>query len=184
GPGSNAMIATNCDRLEIYVGGAHHPTAYPDFAQLPSLAHPPAFANITVDGTGQPELRIDGYVGSNVATSTRMSADTSTDRLALFADDRSITADGTDSTRLTFRALDVYGNQRRRATGEVRLSLAGPATLTGDNPFDFSRYGGVGGAFLRSIPGRTGRVTVTALHKTLGKAKVTVMVEAASGAAL
>ncbi len=184
GPGSDAMIATNCDRLEIYVGGAHYTTAYPDFAQLPGLAHPPAFANITVDGTGQPELRIDGYVGSNVATSTRMSADTSTDRLALFADDRSITADGTDSTRLTFRALDVYGNQRRRATGEVRLSLAGPATLTGDNPFDFSRYGGVGGAFLRSIPGRTGRVTVTALHKTLGKAKVTVMVEAASGAAL
>jgi beta-galactosidase len=184
GPGSNAMIATNCDRLEIYVGGVHHATAYPDFAQLPSLAHPPAFADISVVGAGLPELRIDGYVGSRLAASTRMSADTTTDRLALSADDHSIVADGSDATRLTFRALDVYGNQRRGVTGEVHLSLAGPAMLIGDNPFNFASYGGVGGAFLRSIPGRTGRVTVTARHPVLGSATVTVMVEPASGSAL
>jgi beta-galactosidase len=176
GPGSNAMIATNCDQLEIFIGGAHYGTAYPDFAQLPGLAHPPAFASINVDGAARPELRIDGYVGGNLVTSTKMSADTSADRLALFADDSSIGADGSDTTRLTFRALDVYGNQRRGVTGDVHLSLAGPATLIGDNPFSFSKYGGVGGAFVRSVRGRTGKVTVTATHRTLGKATATVTV--------
>ena len=174
GPGREAMIATNCDRLEIYVGGAHHATAYPDTGSVSFgfLAFPPAFTDLTVDGSGLPELRIDGYVGSRLAASVRMSADPSGDRLALTVDDQSILADGTDTTRLTFRAVDAYGNQRRGAGGQVSLSLAGAATLIGDNPFDLGLYGGVGGAFVRSLPGQTGTVAVTAMHPSLGQAIV------------
>ena len=69
-----------------------------------------------------------------------------------------IQADGSDATRLTFRALDAYGNQRPYVPGDVTLTLAGPATLVGDNPFPFGSYGGVGGSFARSAPGRTGPV--------------------------
>jgi beta-galactosidase len=177
GPGLGAMIATNCDRLEIYVGGAHVATGRPDVARFRSLAHPPVFADLTVDGSGLPELRIDGYLGSRLAASVRMSADTARDRLVLTADDTSIRADGTDATRLTFRAVDAYGNQRPQVTGPVLLSLAGPATLIGDNPFDFGGYGGVGGAFVRSVPGRTGLVRVTASHQLLGKDTVRVRVD-------
>jgi beta-galactosidase len=64
-------------------------------------------------------------------------------------------------------------------TGEVTLSLTGPAILVGQNPFAFGSYGGVGGAFVRSIPGKTGRVTVTARHATLGSASVRITVAAA-----
>ncbi len=176
GPGSNVMIATNCGRLELYVGGRHHGTATPDRLGFRSLAHPPAFANLAVDGSGLPELRIDGYVGGQLAASVRMSADTSRDRLVMQADDTSIEADGTDATRLTFRAVDAYGNQRCYASGLVSLALTGPATLIGDNPFDFGIYGGVGGAFIRSLPGRAGLVRVTASHPALGHATVRVKV--------
>jgi beta-galactosidase len=170
GPGRSAMIATNCDRLEIYVAGAHVATGTPDAAQFGHLAHPPVFVDLTVDGARRPDLRIDCYVRGRRVAAVRMSADTGQDRLALAADDTSIQADGTDTARLTFRAVDVYGNQRRRATGRVTLSLSGPAELIGDNPFDFGVYGGVGGAFIRSRPGRTGRVIVTARHPVLGRA--------------
>jgi beta-galactosidase len=170
------MIATNCDRLEIYVGSAHVATGTPDTRRFGGLAHPPVFADLTVDGTSRPELRIDGYLGTRLAASVRMSADTARDRLALTADDASILADGADATRLTFRALDAYGNQRPCATGQVLLSLTGPATLIGDNPFDFGAYGGVGGAFVRSEPGRPGLVRVTASHPALGQASVRVTV--------
>jgi beta-galactosidase len=176
GPGPGAMICTNCDRLEIFVGGVHLATGTPDVARFGSLAHPPVFADLTVDGSGLPELRIDGYLGGRLAASIRMSADTALDRLDLAADDTSIQADGTDTTRLTFRAVDAYGNLRPRAGGLVRLSLAGPATLIGDNPFDFGVYGGVGGAFVRSLPGRAGLVRVTASHPTLGPATARVTV--------
>jgi len=174
GPGADAMIATNCDRLEIYVGGAHVATGTPDTRHFGGLAYPPVFADLTVGAATRPELRIDGYLGTRLAASVRMSADTTRDRLALTADDDTIRADGSDTTRLTFRALDAYGNQRPHVTGQVSLSLTGPAALIGDNPFEFGAYGGVGGAFVRSEPGRPGLVSVTASHPLLGQARVRV----------
>jgi beta-galactosidase len=176
GPGANAMIATNCDRLEIYVGGAHVATGTPDTRHFGGLAYPPVFADLTVDGASPPELRIDGYLGTRLAASVRMSADTTRDRLALTADDASIRADGTNATRVTFRALDAYGNQRPHVTGQVSLSLTGPATFIGDNPFEFGAYGGVGGGFVRSQLGRPGLVSVTVSHPVLGRARVRVTV--------
>jgi beta-galactosidase len=174
GPGRDAMIATNCDRLEIYLGGRHLATGTPDRARFGHLSHPPVFADLTVDGSSRPELRIDGYLGEQRVASVRMSADTSRDGLALTADHPAIQADGTDTTRVTFRAVDAYGNQRPHATGDVTLSLTGPGQLAGDNPFPLGIYGGVGGAFLRSVPGRTGTVTVTASHAGLGSSTIRV----------
>jgi beta-galactosidase len=105
-----------------------------------------------------------------------MSADASKDRLGLAAAGTSIVADGSDATAVTFRAVDAHGNHRPHATGDVTLTLTGPAELVGSNPFPFGTFGGVGGAFVRSIPGRTGRVTITARHATLGSAAVVVTV--------
>jgi beta-galactosidase len=99
----------------------------------------------------------------------------------LWLDDSVIQADGTDATRVTFRAVDAYGNQRPYVSGTVALTLTGPATLIGDNPFEFAEYGGVGGAFVRSLPGRPGRVTVQAQHATLGQATARLTVAPAVG---
>jgi beta-galactosidase len=85
-----------------------------------------------------------------------------------------ISADGTDCTRFTLRAVDAYGNHRPGATGAVGLTVDGPATLIADNPFPLGALGGVGGGFLRSQPGATGTVTVTAEHPTLGRATATL----------
>ena len=176
GPGQNAMIATNCDRLEIYVGGEHFATGAPDAQRFGSLAFPPVIADLTVDGTGLPDLRIDGYAAGRRTTTVLMSADTSRDGLALTADHRAIEADGTDTTRITFRAVDAYGNQRPYVAGDVSLTLTGPALMIGDNPFPFGTYGAAGGAFIRSIADRTGTVTITADHALLGRAEVRIRV--------
>jgi beta-galactosidase len=174
GPGADAMIATNCERLEIFAGPEHIATGFPDRARFGGLAYPPVFADLTVDGSGLPELRIDGYLGGRLVASARMSADPARDQLGLTADHASITADGTDATRVTFRALDAYGNQRPHVTGDVTVQLAGPAILVGANPFPFGEYGGAGGGFVRSLPGRPGLITITARHPALGRGTVTV----------
>jgi beta-galactosidase len=181
GTGPDTMFGTNCDRLEIFAGGTHLATATPDRQRFGHLAYPPAFADLTVDAATRrlPDLRADGYVGTTLATVLRMSADTSRDRLRLTADDATITADGSDATRITFRATDAYGNHRPNVTGQVILSLTGPAALIGQNPFAFGSYGGVGGAFVRSVPGKTGQVTVTARHPTLGGACVPITITTA-----
>jgi beta-galactosidase len=174
GPGPDAMIATNCERLEIFAGPEHIATGFPDRARFGGLAYPPVFADLTVDGSGLPDLRIDGYLDGQLVASARMSADPARDRLGLTADHASITADGTDITRVTFRALDAYGNQRPHVTGDVTVQLTGPAILVGDNPFPFGEYGGAGGGFVRSRPGQPGLITVTARHPSLGQDAVTV----------
>jgi beta-galactosidase len=184
GPGAGSIIATNCNRLELYVGRKHFATGTPDRGGYGHLAYPLVFADLTVPRSRRPalpDLRIDGYVDGRLVASLRMSADTARDRLALTLDDTSIQADGTDTTRVTFRALDAYGNQRPYVTGDVTLSLAGPATLIAENPFAFGTYGGVGGAFIRSQPGRSGLVTVTAQHATLGTATARLTVIPATG---
>ena len=181
GPGPDSAIATNCDRLELFVDGRHLGTARPDTDGYPNLACPLAFADLSVPGTGLPELRIDGYVGTTLAATVTMASDPARDRLGLTVDDTSIVADGSDTTRVTFRALDAYGHQRPYVTGDVTLALTGPGVLVGDNPFAFGTYGGVGGAFVRSTVGGTGRVTVTATHPVLGSARGSVTVTAATG---
>jgi beta-galactosidase len=174
GPGPGTVIATNCDRLELYVAGQHFSTALPDHARFPNLQYPPAFADLTVSGTGLPELRIDGYLGNRLVTTKTFASDPRGDRLSLVADDHTIDADGSDATRVVFRALDAHGNQRPYVTGSVSLTVTGPAVLVGDNPFAFADFGGVGAVWLRSIPNRPGAIRLTATHPALGTESVLV----------
>ncbi|HET9073052.1 MAG TPA: glycoside hydrolase family 2 TIM barrel-domain containing protein [Solirubrobacteraceae bacterium] len=184
GPGPGSLLFTNCEELEIYVNGALLTTATPDLTDYGHLAYPPVLADLTVDGTTRPELEVIGYVNGVATASLKMSADTTRDRLWLGLDTSGLYADGTDATRATFRALDAYGNQRPYVTGEVALSLSGPAVLVGDNPFPLGFYGGVGGVFLRSQVNRPGRVTLRASHPTLGSASAHLQVIRAPTAAL
>jgi beta-galactosidase len=182
GPGANAMIATNCDMLQLYLDGQLLTTATPDTTRFANLPYPPVFVNLTVtDGSALPTLQINGYVGGKLVASLQMSSNTATDHLSLDLEDASIEGNGFDATRFTFRALDAYGNQRPYVDGNVALVVKGPAVLVGQNPFNFSGYGGVGGAYLRSEAGRTGEVSVTASHPTLGAASATLKVTAATG---
>jgi beta-galactosidase len=181
GPGATAMVATNCQMLEFYVNGQLVTTGAPDTTNFGNLPYPPVFVNLTVDGSTLPTLRIDGYLAGKLVTSLQMSSNPASDHLFLSLEDVAIAGDGVDATRFTFRALDPYGNQRPYAGGAVTLALAGPAVLIGQNPFDFAGYGGVGGAFIRSLPGHTGAVTVTASHPTLGQASAKLAVTAARG---
>jgi beta-galactosidase len=181
-PGAGAMFATNCDRLELLVNGVRWLSVTPDRAKFAALRYPPAFADLSganaaaavAANAGLPDLRIDGYVGARLAATVHMTADISRDRLQLTAADTAITADGSDTTAITVRVTDAYGNHRPGTAGDVTLELTGPGTLIAANPLPLATLGGVGGGFIRSQPGRAGPVTVTATHATLGRSNVRV----------
>jgi beta-galactosidase len=180
---SGAMICSNLDRLEVYVGGQHFATVTPDSADYANLEYPPSFVDFSaVDGSSRPELRIDGYLGPELVASRSLASDPSLDVLALALDDHEIDGDGVDATRCVFRAVDRYGAPRPYVAGQVILGVDGPAVLIGDNPFDFASAGGVGAVWLRSLPGSPGTVTVTASHPTLGSAAVRIRVREVSQA--
>jgi beta-galactosidase len=172
-----AMICANLDRLEVYVGGEHVATLTPDRAGYPHLPYPPSFADFrAVDGSAFPELRIDGYLGDDQVASRCLSSDPSGDVLTLAADHAEIDADGTDATRVEFRAADRYGAPRPYVTGQVTLAVEGPAILVGESPFDFAAAGGGGAVWIRSRPGEAGTVTVRASHPRLGGAEARIRV--------
>jgi beta-galactosidase len=176
GPGEHAAIFSNCDRLEISVGGRHHATLHPDRAGFPHLKSPPFFADLAVDGTTRPELRIDGYVGTKLVLSRSFSSDRSMDRLHLHSDDMELVADGSDATWLTFGAADKFGTLRPFVDGEVALTVEGPGRIVGDNPFQLTDNGGSGAVMVQTTARRAGRIRVTARHSHLGTASIAISV--------
>ena len=172
GTARGAAIFSNCERLEVFVGGTRHAITYPDRTGFPHLLHPPFFVDFEPHLTGTPDLRIDGYVGDTQVLSRFFSADRSTDRLWLEADDPDLRPDGSDCTRLAFGAVDRFGVPRATMEGAVHLHVDGPASILGDNPFELSGAGGIGAVYVRSIAGATGTVRISAEHAALGRASV------------
>lgn len=175
GPGERAAIFSNCGRLELFVDGKPHATLQPDRAAFPNLHYPPFFANLAMSGKSNPELRIDGYVRDKKALSRSFSSDHASDRFFARADDRELKSDGADATRLVFGVADKFGAARAFAGGEVTVSINGPGTILGDNPFNLADTGGTGAVWIRSVSGQPGRITVNLAHAALGKTAVEIV---------
>jgi beta-galactosidase len=169
--------------LEIFVGEKKIASVTPDRANFPHLKYPPFFCDLEVENPGDsgktktppPELRIDGYVGDNLALSRSFSADVGKDKFTLIADDDTLTADGSDATRLVFRVLDQYGAPRPFTNGGVVFHIDGPGVIVGDNPFTLlDDSGGVGAVWVKSLPEKPGRIFVRAVYSTSnGEAQTT-----------
>jgi beta-galactosidase len=102
GPGKHAAIFSNCERLELFINGKPHATVYPERTIFPHLKYPPFFADLELDGSGNPELRIVGYVGGKPALSKSFSSDATRDQFLFGADDTELIGDGADATRVMF----------------------------------------------------------------------------------
>ncbi len=178
GPGANAAIFSNCERLELFLDGKPHSTLQPDRTNYPNLKYPPFFAALDLDGANLPELRIDGYVAGRLAQSRVLSSDPSKDQFLLTADDRSLVGDGVDATRIVFKVVDKFGAPRLFAGGDVALELTGPGILAGDNPFSLTESGGAGAVWVKSSPAGLGQIVLKASHSTLGTKFVSIYVQA------
>jgi beta-galactosidase len=177
GPGRQAAIFSNCDRLELFIDGRNHATLHPDSKRYPHLRHPPFFADLEFDGAGKPELRIDGYIGEALSISKSYSSDPAEDRFYLNADDVELIGDGADATRIEFRVGDKFGQPHLFAGGEVAFKLSGPGCIVGDNPFGLEASGGVGAVWVRTLPDSSGQIGVEATHSSLGSRTVKIQVQ-------
>lgn len=181
GPGKSSAIFSNCERLEIFVDGKSLASLQPDRTNYPNLKYPPFFCDLELDGGKKPELRIDGYVGNKLVLSKSFSSDAGNDQLFLAADDAEIIGDASDATRLVFKVVDKFGNERAFAGGQIAFNITGPGVIVGDNPFTLlNDSGGVGAVWIKTLPGATGSIVVKAVHSTLGEKSVTVNIKPSS----
>lgn len=170
GPGRQAAIFSNCERLEVLVDGKHHATLAPDTKNYPHIKHAPFFVDLELDGRNRPELRIDGYVGDKLALSCLFASDPVHDRLFFKSDDPELMADGVDATRLVCKIVDRFGADRACGKGLVRFDLSGPGDILGDNPLDLTEVGGAAAIWVRSRNRMPGIIHIVATHPNLGSA--------------
>ncbi|MCR6482499.1 beta-galactosidase [Amycolatopsis sp. OK19-0408] len=174
GPGRDAPIWSNCDRLLLFLDDRPAGEARSRRADFPHLPHPGFAVDLTVPRGQRPQLRVDGYLGDRLVVSRRFSGDRARDVLSCAADDTQLRADGADATRVVVAAMDRFGTLRAGATGTVTLSLTGQGELVGDRELDFGATGGAAAVWLRPFAGPPGKLTLTARHETLGTATATV----------
>ena len=99
--GAQALVFSNCERVEMFLDNAHVATLAAGAAQFPHLRWPPFHLDTSLvpDGT-QPDLRLEGYLEDQLVLSRNFAGGTAGDHLLVQADDAIITADGCDATRV------------------------------------------------------------------------------------
>jgi len=178
GPGRNLAIFHNCDRLEVFVDGKLHAALEPDRKGYPHLLHAPSWVDLEMDGSSHPELRIDGFVNGHKVLTRQFSSNPAHDQFAVAIDDSEIRGDSIDATRVTFQIMDKYGAPRFLGGGDVKIEIAGPGELIGDQTFSLTESGGAGAVWIRSTRNATGLITVKLTHPTLGSKTVRVTAKA------
>ena len=143
--------------------------ADPDRKQFPHLKYAPFSADLSNSVKGWGDLRIDGFIGGKQVISRSFSGSGADRKFAATPDDTTLAGDGADTTRVVLRVTDEFGAIRPFAADAIRLQIAGPAEIIGDNPF--SLVGGQGAIWVRAFE-MSGKAKLTAIHPTLGVQQV------------
>ena len=172
------IVFSNCDRIVVHVGREKRGEYRPDREAFPHLPSPPFICRGIggVWGGYWRDLRVVGYRRGRKVAEQRIAADGVPRQLICRADDAELTADGADMTRIGFCVADRYGNVLPYAMTPVTLTLTGPGTLVGENPFSLA--GGVGALYLRAGR-RAGVVRIVAPTPRLPAQMVTVEIKPA-----
>jgi beta-galactosidase len=172
---TTAVVCSNCDHVKIYIG-QQLVEADPDRTEFGNLPYPPFIVKLNELFHKWGDLRIEGYLKGNKVITRNFSGRGIDQKFALLPDDKSLIADGADTTRVVLRVTDEFGAIRPFANSAVKLEMDGPATLIGDNPF--SLIGGTGAVWIRAKE-QAGTVRLVATHPELGSQEVHFEITAA-----
>ncbi len=173
----NAMIASNCERLKIYLNDKFQKEIQPNRKDFGSLKYPPFFADIFHPyAVERNDLRIDGLIGERVVISKTFSGKSVDAKFEVLPDDSELKGDGIDATRIVLKVTDEFGNWRPFASGAILLNVEGAGEIVGGN--SFALVGGVGAIWIKTKEtNKAGTVKLTAKHLVLGVKTVEIKVQ-------
>jgi len=176
---TKAVFCSNCEHLKVFArqtgveDAAWVPLAEldPDRTEFEHLKYAPFVLdlmklNLRKLKIGWGDLRAEGYIGGKLVITKTLSGSGVDRKFVMLPDDRELIADGADSTRVILRVTDEFGAVRTYADSPIALTLEGPATVIGENPF--SLVGGTGAIWIRAKE-ESGIVRLTAKHPRLGE---------------
>ncbi|MBC7400730.1 MAG: glycoside hydrolase family 2 protein [Mucilaginibacter sp.] len=182
GPGKGASIFSNCDELKLAIDGQPYITVKPDTKNYANLKHAPFFVDLEFADKKPVELIIDGYINGSKVCSRSFSSDHKQDQFSVIVDDKEISGDGCDATRVVFRVTDKFGAQKPFADGKVDFTLTGPGIIVGDNPFNLKESGGAAAIWVKAQPKTSGHISLKATHEAFGSKTIVIDIKAANWA--
>jgi beta-galactosidase len=170
-----AMVCSNCEQLKFFIADRLVAEAEPDRKNFGNLPHPPFIADVGkgISSGAWGDLRIEGYIGGRKVITKTMSGSGADRMFHVEPDDKELTGDGIDATRVVLRVTDEYGSPRSFATGAITLSVQGPGQIIGENPMSLA--GGVGAVWIKTREG-AGTIRLDAKHPALGTKTVEIRV--------
>jgi beta-galactosidase len=175
GPGA-VPILSNCDHLKIYVVGQLKQELDPDRTAFPNLKYPPFTMDLGKYWAPWGDLKIEGYIKGKLAKTITFSGAGRDVDLKVLPDDKELSGDGRDATRVVLMVTDEYGNIQPFSTGAISLALTGPGEIIGENPFALA--GGTGAVWVKAAES-AGTIRLTARHPYLGERAVEIEVRPA-----
>jgi beta-galactosidase len=143
----------------------------PDRTQFPYVLYAPFTVDLEKAVYKWGDLRVEGYIQGKQVIVKTLSGKGIDQKFEVLPDDRTLNADGADTTRVVFRVTDEFGAIRPFANDAIQLELEGPAELVGDNPF--AVVGGTGAIWIRAKE-QAGTVKLSATHPVLGKKEIQI----------
>ncbi len=174
--GEELIVFSNCEEIELHLGGKIFATARPDYVNYPALPHPPfvfkgyrwwEWGASTVDNI----TAVGKLDGKEIERHTIYPFGQA-EKLSLKTDFKEINADGADLTRVVVELKDDKGQTLHLAHHPVFFEIDGPGKLIGENPF--SLEAGRGAVFVQSkrLPGN---VKLRASVKGLPEAEIVIV---------
>ncbi|MBI5958510.1 MAG: glycoside hydrolase family 2 protein, partial [Chloroflexi bacterium] len=153
GGGNNPLIVfSNCDEIDVLIGGQSHGRFKPDDAQYPHLNHPPFVVRWPEPYNPWEnefcDLLVQGFINGQLIAEHKITADHLPDRLWLSTHTTQLQSDGADMARIAVQIVDRYGNVLPYQLRIVEFSLEGDAELIGENPLPI--IGGQGACYIKS----------------------------------
>ena len=153
---TDAVVCSNCDHLKFFMRSTDKEGESwrslgeigPDREEFSHLKYPPFVLDVSKVRGGWGDMRIDGYINGKQVISKSLSGRGVARKFVLLPDDRTLAADGADTTRVVLRATDEFGTVCIYANDAISLMLEGPGELIGDNPFSLT--GGTGAVWIRA----------------------------------
>ncbi len=130
------VIFTNCDYVELKVGGEFIERYYPDGQQFAGVEYPPILITKTPPVFGEwgchwEDGEFIAYLDDQPVASHKFVKDPVPAQLEIKADDYHLNADGSDATRIEFKLVDQVGNLLPYINDFITIELEGPGEIIG-----------------------------------------------------
>ncbi len=147
------VIFTNCDEVELVVGGQSLGRFFPDRINFPGVEFPPIIIRETPRIFGEwgcdwHDGEFIGYIDGKPVVKKFFVKDPVMSQLDIAADDTELKADGQDATRIVFKVLDQAGNLLPYAADFIKIEIEGPGEVVG--PSEVALIGGCIAAWVKA----------------------------------